>query len=110
MHVIRRRGWEIPEKSGHAGALVPQPARVLVAAARCARRIALCGCERWPTRHRSSRSDRRSLSGQANAKYPLDRAADRGEDRANYNNFYEFGADKESSSRRAGAEASGPGR
>ena len=96
MHVIRRRGWEIPGSPCHARAPVPQPPRLSCREPASPR--LLCRCRRIrrsPSAPAISPDPTKDLYPvKRNDKFALDRPITDEKINTSYNNFYEFGMSK----------------
>jgi len=89
MNIIRRRGWEIPESQAVPERLFMSRRSLLGGAATLAAAAAL------PSRARAETDPTADLyPAKRNEKYKLDRAITPEKIAGNYNNFYEFGTDK----------------
>ena len=95
MHVIHRRGWEIPEHQATPEGVFLNRRALLGAGAGLAAATLVPGLALGAARRRHSRSDQGSLSVQAQREVRArDRPITPEEINANYNNFYEFGTTK----------------
>ena len=100
MHVIRRRGWEIPEREATPEHIFLNR-RAFLAGDRRRRAVAVAGACRSAARRRRAGPERRaSIRPSATSKYTLDRPVTDEKINTNYNNFYEFGSTKRSRGRR----------
>ncbi|NWG25984.1 MAG: protein-methionine-sulfoxide reductase catalytic subunit MsrP [Pseudorhodoplanes sp.] len=95
MHVIRRRGWEIPEREATPEHLFLSRRAVLGAGAAAAA-LAISPQAAVAQRVTDIPDPSKDLyPARRNEKYTLDRPVTREEVNGNYNNFYEFGTSKE---------------
>ena len=93
MHVIRRRGWEIPERDATPEHLFLNR-RAFLAGDRRRRAVAVAGACRGAARHRPAGPEPNLYPAKRNEKYMLDRPVTDEKINTNYNNFYEFGSTK----------------
>src|SRR4029453_17846406 len=93
MHVIRRRGWEIPERLATPERLVLNRRALLAATGATA--LSLSPKMALAQRISPLPAPTKALyPGSRNEKYPLDRPVTDEKINTSYNNFYEFGSSK----------------
>ena len=104
MHVIRRRGWEIPEREATPEHIFLNR-RALLARRRRRRAVAVASARHGAARLRRAGPDREPLSGQAQREIRARPAGDRREDQHQLQQFLRVRLDQDHRARRAGAEA-----
>ena len=102
MHVIRRRGWEIPEHQATPERLFLDRRAFLAAAGMAGAAALALPTRAWAQRVADLPDPTADLyPAKPNEKFVLDRPVTDEKLNINYNNFYEFGTDKESPSKYA---------
>jgi sulfoxide reductase catalytic subunit YedY len=94
MHVIHRRGWELPEREATPEQLFFTRRNVLAGAGAAAAAALLPGAAAAQRRSDLPDPTASLYPAKRNAKYVLDRPITDETINATYNNFYEFGSSK----------------